>query len=46
MDDVNPDKSKIACISFEVSKDLKLDNLVLINKNDGSTDEGVQFKLK
>ena len=46
MDDVNPDKSKIACISFEVSKDLQLDNLVLINKNDGSTDKGVQFKLK
>lgn len=45
MDDVNPDKSKIACISFEVSEDLQLDNLVLINKSYRNNDEGVQFKL-
>ncbi|AUM96154.1 MULTISPECIES: DUF4352 domain-containing protein [Clostridium] len=46
MDKVNPDKAKIACISFDVSKDIKLDNLVLINKNEGSDSKTVQFKLK
>ena len=46
MDDVNPDKSKIACISFEVNEYLQLDNLVLVNKNNGNAGEGVQFKLK
>lgn len=45
MDDVNPDKSKIACISFEVSKELNIENLVLINKNKGSNGE-VEFLLR
>ena len=45
MDDVNPDSLKITWITFDLPKDIKLDNLLLINKSIDSNKE-VYFKLK
>lgn len=45
MDEVNPDSTKITWITFDIPKEIKLDNSILINKGTDSNKE-VYFKLK
>jgi predicted small lipoprotein YifL len=46
MDSVNPDSVKTTWITFDLSKDINLDNLLLVNKSMDSTSNEVYFKLK
>lgn len=44
-DTINPDETKIGCVVFDISNDLNIENLLLINKSIDSNKE-VYLKLK
>ncbi len=44
-DTINPDETKIGCVVFDVSSDLDVENLLLVNKSIDSNKE-VHFNLK